>query len=203
VKKTSTRNRIVKAADQLFYQKGFENTSFADIAEQVAISRGNFYYHFKSKDRILEAVIARRLSDRNDMLTQWEREAVTPAGRIQCFIQILITNQTKIVQFGCPIGSLSSELAKLGHTRLAEANKLFDLFRLWLKQQFETLGHVAKANELALHLLARSQGIAVMANAFGDEEFIKREVNLACEWVQQLSQELEHPHNQPNETRSP
>ncbi|HSX63230.1 MAG TPA: helix-turn-helix domain-containing protein, partial [Pseudoxanthomonas sp.] len=51
----ATRDHIVEAADQLFYQQGYERTSFSDIAEAVQISRGNFYYHFKSKDEILDA----------------------------------------------------------------------------------------------------------------------------------------------------
>lgn len=42
--KPSTRQEIVEKADLLFYQRGFENTSFADIADAVGISRGNFYY---------------------------------------------------------------------------------------------------------------------------------------------------------------
>ena len=49
---TDTRAQIVEAADQLFYERGFEHTSFADIAAQVQISRGNFYYHFRTKDEI-------------------------------------------------------------------------------------------------------------------------------------------------------
>ena len=57
------RQRIVAAADQLFYIQGYENTSFSDIAEAVDISRGNFYYHFKSKDDILSAVLDARLED--------------------------------------------------------------------------------------------------------------------------------------------
>ena len=44
----STRDQIVEAADLLFYHQGFEHTSFSDIAGTVKISRGNFYYHFKS-----------------------------------------------------------------------------------------------------------------------------------------------------------
>ena len=53
----TTRDHIVEAADQLFYRQGYEHTSFADIADAVHISRGNFYYHFKTKDEILDAVI--------------------------------------------------------------------------------------------------------------------------------------------------
>ena len=39
----STRELIVETADALFYRRGFEKTSFADIADRVRISRGNFY----------------------------------------------------------------------------------------------------------------------------------------------------------------
>jgi AcrR family transcriptional regulator len=37
-----TREYIIEAADQLFYQRGYEHTSFSDIADAVQISRGNF-----------------------------------------------------------------------------------------------------------------------------------------------------------------
>lgn len=56
----STRDAIVAAADALFYQQRVASTSFADIAAQVNISRGNFYHHFRSKDEILDAVFALR-----------------------------------------------------------------------------------------------------------------------------------------------
>ena len=54
----ATREQITAAADELFYRRGYEYTSFADIAAAVNLSRGNFYYHFKTKDEILDAVIA-------------------------------------------------------------------------------------------------------------------------------------------------
>lgn len=69
-----TRDSIVQAADTLFYERGFEHTSFADIADAVKISRGNFYYHFKTKDEILTAVVAARMERTRAMLTQWETE---------------------------------------------------------------------------------------------------------------------------------
>lgn len=47
-----TRARIVAEADRLFYERGYEATSFADVADAVGISRGNFYHHFKSKDTL-------------------------------------------------------------------------------------------------------------------------------------------------------
>lgn len=179
----TTRDHIVEAADQLFYRQGYEHTSFSDIADVVRISRGNFYYHFKSKDEILDAVIAVRLADTRTMLERWEIEGRQPADRIRSFIHILIANRVDIKRYGCPVGTLSTELAKLNHASQAEANKLFTLFRTWLRRQFTLLGRKADADALAMHLLARSQGVATLANAFHDEKFIKQEVKQMCDWL--------------------
>lgn len=179
----TTRDHIVEAADQLFYQQGFEHTSFSDIAEAVQISRGNFYYHFKTKDEILDAVIQQRLTNVQKMLDMWEVQGETPADRIRSFFNILIMNRTKIKAHGCPVGTLTSELAKLNHNAKGEANKLFTLFRSWLRRQFTELGRKKDADELALHVLAFSQGVATLANAFHDEKFMRREVRQMEDWL--------------------
>ena len=179
----TTRDYIVDAADQLFYQQGFEHTSFADIADAVQISRGNFYYHFKTKDDILDAVITQRLAKTQNMLEQWEVDGETPADRIRSFINILIMNRTKIKAHGCPVGTLTSELAKLNHGAQGQANKLFTLFRTWLRRQFTELGHKQDADALALHVLAFSQGVATLANAFHDDKFMRREVKQMEDWL--------------------
>jgi TetR/AcrR family transcriptional regulator, transcriptional repressor for nem operon len=178
----STREHIVEAADRLFYRQGYEHTSFSHIAQAVQISRGNFYHHFKSKDEILSAVIDARAKESRRMLERWEAEGEGPIERIRRFIQILVANKAVIKRYGCPVGTLCSELAKLEHSSRAEANELFSLFRAWLREQFELLG-CSDADGLALHLLARSQGIATLANAFRDEKFIQQEVALLEEWL--------------------
>jgi TetR/AcrR family transcriptional repressor of nem operon len=182
-----TREHILQAADQLFYERGFENTSFANIADAVGISRGNFYHHFKSKDEILEAVIALRTERTQAMLDQWEAEGGTPEERIKCFIRILIANRTKIMRHGCPVGTLSGELAKLDHALQPQANSLFTLFRDWLARQFAALGRKKDADALAMHLLVRSQGVATLANAFRDQAFIRAEVEQMNTWVAALA----------------
>ena len=179
----TTRDHIIEAADRLFYRQGYEHTSFADIADAVQISRGNFYHHFKSKDDILDAVIETRLANTRTMLERWELEGKHPADRIRSFIHILLANRADIKRYGCPVGTLCSELAKLNHAAQSEANDLFTLFRTWLRRQFALLGREADADTLAMHLLARSQGVAALANAFHDEKFIRQEVKQMCDWL--------------------
>ncbi len=179
----STRDHIVEAADQLIYHQGFEHTSFADIARAVKISRGNFYYHFKSKDDILHAVIEARLEKTRHMLAEWEAESEGPEERIRNFIHILIMNRQDIQQYGCPVGTLSAELAKLNHPAHPEARDIFALFCDWLARQFVALGRKSEAEALAMHLLGRSQGVATLASAFQNQDFIKQEVQMMCDWL--------------------
>jgi len=62
------------------------------------------------------------------------------------------------------VGTLMAELSKLDHPFLSDANKVFDLFAEWLTTQFIALGKAENAEELSLHLLVRSQGIALGCN---------------------------------------
>ncbi len=183
---TNTRQQIVNAADRLFYEQGFEATSFATISTAVGLSRGNFYYHFKTKDDILDAVIAQRLANTQDMLVQWQNEAGSPMERIRSFTHMLIMNQVKIMKYGCPVGTLCNELAKLDHAAKIDAGKVFTLFQDWLSNQFTVLGRGPQARTLAMHLLMRSQGIATLATVFHDEDFIRHEVLNMDEWLDSL-----------------
>lgn len=179
----NTRNRIIEAADALFYQQGFEHTSFTDIASQVEISRGNFYHHFKTKDDILDAVIQHRMELTETMLEDWESHNETPLDKILAFINILIRNQSKIMQYGCPVGTLCSELTKLDHPAQSGANQIFDLFRTWLNQRFIELGHPEDADKLALHVLAFSQGVATLASTYQQPSMIEQEIELFTQWL--------------------
>lgn len=186
-----TRDGIVAAADQLFYERGFEATSFADIAAAVQISRGNFYYHFRTKDEILTAVIEKRVADREALLRHWAEE-LPPLERIECFIGILIANQSKIMAYGCPVGTLTTELSKLGHAARDDAAHLFTVFRDWLRSQAEALGMAERADDIAMHLLMRSQGVATLATAYKDPGFIRREVEDMRAWLHQQLQTPAH-----------
>jgi len=189
----ATRQRIVEAADRLFYECGFEHTSFTDIADVVKISRGNFYYHFKTKDQILDAVIDHRLAGRRALLAQWEADGDDPAARIRSFIHIMTLNRDKILRYGCPVGTLCTELAKLDHPSRDGANRIMSLFHTWLRRQFVAHGRGADADDLAMQLLARSQGVASLANAFHDERFLAREVARMCDWLDTRGQDAGMP----------
>lgn len=53
------KNEILDVAERLFGTKGFDHTSTNDILNEIGIARGTLYYHFKSKEDILDAMIDR------------------------------------------------------------------------------------------------------------------------------------------------
>src|SRR5205823_7733947 len=89
-----SRRRILDAAEELFAEKGFEKTSFVDIAARSGISRGSIPWHFKNKDGLLLAVVDRanqrymsldHFSDRpslDEVLAQYTLLAREPVGRL-------------------------------------------------------------------------------------------------------------------------
>jgi AcrR family transcriptional regulator len=53
------KSEIMDVAQTLFFSKGYENTSVNKIIEETSIAKGTFYYYFKSKEEILDAIIKR------------------------------------------------------------------------------------------------------------------------------------------------
>ncbi|MBP5385303.1 MAG: TetR/AcrR family transcriptional regulator [Lachnospiraceae bacterium] len=53
------RTEILNAAEELFGIKGYEQTTTVDIMNKVGIAKGTLYYHFTSKEEILDALIER------------------------------------------------------------------------------------------------------------------------------------------------
>lgn len=182
----SNRQRIVAAADRLFYQKGYNQTSFSDIAQAAGLSRGNFYYYFKTKDAILEAVIEQRLDGIRAMLADWDRRDADPRARLQRFVRMLARTEDDILRYGCPMGSLTMELSKTQLALQSQAAQMFELFRQWLEAQLSALGKAQQARALALHLLAFTQGAALIGNVYADPSFLQQEAARMAAWVDGL-----------------
>lgn len=181
-----TRAGIVECARRLFYEHGYDGTSFTDIVEASGLFRGNIYHYFKTKDEILGAVVDQHLEEYRALLIQWDKESADPKTRLRAFVDMITGRKADLVKYGCPIGSLNTELAKDRRDLQHAARALFDLFRDWLSARFQELGRNAEAESLALHLLGRAQGIAVISHAYADVKLLRHETRQLQAWIDQL-----------------
>ena len=80
------RNELLDAAQNLFYQKGYDNTSVANIIEAVGIAKGTIYHYFKSKIDLLNQIIERQsqMIDQiiNSVLEEPEENAIVELNNI-------------------------------------------------------------------------------------------------------------------------
>jgi len=53
------RNEILDTAESLFQRHGYEKCTVNDIITEVSIAKGTFYYYFKSKEEVLDAIVSR------------------------------------------------------------------------------------------------------------------------------------------------
>lgn len=186
-KRGQTRDEIIEAARALFYRRSYARTSFSDIVKHTGIQRGNIYHYFKTKDDILDAVIEQLAREYQAALSAWDKELSDPRDRLRRFVQMVMTNRDNLSRYGCPLGSLNTELGKeAAYARKESARQLFDLFRDWLAIQFSALGHSQQAQAHAMHLLGRTEGISLMGHAYNDPDFIAAEIEILDQWIDTL-----------------
>jgi AcrR family transcriptional regulator len=78
------RIEFINAAEALFNEKGFENTSIDDIVQRVGVAKGLFYYYFKSREELLAAIVDRILDEMEKVVTQTaNKESLTAMQRLQ------------------------------------------------------------------------------------------------------------------------
>jgi AcrR family transcriptional regulator len=185
-----TRQRIVDAADELFYHKGYHQSAVSDIEALTGLSKGNITYYFRNKDQLLDAVLDQRKAGIRKLLQGWDQAFTTPLERLNRFAEMLLIEQNSLVEFGCPMGSLLTELGKTDKAMAGNASAMFDLFIEWLTSQFLDAGYAKKkARMLALRFLSQAQGASLLAHAYADNKILQQSVQDIREWSQSLCSE--------------
>jgi AcrR family transcriptional regulator len=81
-----TRGRILDVALELFSEHGFDGTTLQQIADRLGFTKAALYYHFRSKDDLLDALHAPAVADIEELLDDYEDEPITQARR-RAFVQ--------------------------------------------------------------------------------------------------------------------
>lgn len=181
------RQRIIDTANTLFYQKGFTATSFADIAEESGVPKGNFYFYFRTKEDLLEAVVQDRMTRLACLLDTWQHEHRDPRERLHRIAEAPFNDREAVAQYGCPMGTLSAELGKLTPKGQNAMTVMYSLLMLTSRHCLEELGLKPEdAERQARHLMTRLQGAANLAHTFKDVSWLESEIEAVHQWIDSL-----------------
>jgi AcrR family transcriptional regulator len=108
----TTREKIIRAAMELFWLKGYNSTSIADLLSRTQLNSGSLYHVFPSKQDVLIGVLEAYRDGINEMLLEPAWGAIDDP--IEKIFALLKSYRTMMVEsdctYGCPIGSLALEL---------------------------------------------------------------------------------------------
>jgi TetR/AcrR family transcriptional regulator, transcriptional repressor for nem operon len=179
------RERLTAAAMQLVHQQGIERTTLADIGKAADVPAGNIYYYFKTKDEVIAAVIEAHAQHIKTTLALIESRHRSPKSRLKALVREFTAQSEIVAQYGCPLGSLCSELDK----RVKESSlQVAELMRLpieWAEDQFRSLSR-PDARDLAFDLLAAYEGSALLANTMHDPGILSTASRRIDHWIDTL-----------------
>ena len=82
---------ILDATEELFYTRGYHETAISDIVKSIGVAQGTFYYYFKSKEEVLEALINRQISRVSSELEKVvSAEDLEPSRKLELFVQSVL-----------------------------------------------------------------------------------------------------------------
>lgn len=92
-----TVERILNAAQHLFLEKGYENTTIQDIVDALGdLTKGAIYHHFKSKEEILDAVSDKMFFENNPFDAVMERKDLNGLQKLQEAIRLNQSDENRV-----------------------------------------------------------------------------------------------------------
>ena len=157
----SARERLLAAADELFYEEGVHTVGVDRVIERAGVAKATLYSAFGSKDELIRAYLAARHAARQERMTRKLARFDTPRERLLGVFDILGETIAEPGFHGCAFVNASAE-ARPG----SSIEEISDESRAWVRALFAELGAAASAADperLARRLALLYDGATVSA----------------------------------------
>lgn len=163
------RDALVAACAELFWQKGYANTSLADIAAHADIPLGNVYYYFRSKADMADAVAAVFVAETEALIGDISAQTEDPRERLALLVQRLAQTAKSRVAHGCPIGGCVQDFRRDAEAAADRAAEAFSLLVGFMARELGKTGlRPSSAMAAARGAASDWQGGIVLAHALRD-----------------------------------
>jgi AcrR family transcriptional regulator len=165
--KASPRERLLAAANELFYEEGVHTVGIDRVIARAGVAKASLYSAFGSKDELVRAYLEGRQALRQERITRALARCDTPRARILCVFDVLGEVVADPAFHGCAFINASVESRPESAVRQAS-----DVSRAWMRSLFVDLARDAGAADperLAQQLTLLYDGASVAAQLDGDE----------------------------------
>lgn len=166
--KQETRRRVLREAARDIRAKGPEGIGVAGIMARAGLTHGGFYAHFKSKDALVAEAIGTMFEDagtRFDTVTGGKEE---PREALRAYVDFYLSRGHRDArERGCPLPSLSGEIARLDAGTRERFGKGIALLTGRFAEKLERLGATDPAADAGA-LVAEMVGAVALSRAVAD-----------------------------------
>jgi TetR/AcrR family transcriptional repressor of nem operon len=169
---STTELKILDVAERLVQTQGFNGFSYADIAEELGITKAALHYHFPSKAELGEALIARYAARFTDALVEVEERPVDAREKLEAYVTIY-ANVLRDHRM-CLCGMLAAEYRTLPEPMREAVVRFFEGNEDWLERVLDrgkkerTLRFSGSAREVAEAIVGGLEGAMLVARPFDD-----------------------------------
>jgi len=164
-KAEATRNRILQAADRLFYRHGYHATGLDAIIREAGVTKGNFYYYFESKEALALAVLEWHFElTSQETRTLLDEQKAGPLDSLFLMLEGIAGRQHAQADegalCGCLFGNFTLEMSADSDPVRRKVASIFDRYR---KTIASLLRQARKAGELPAEIDPDSQAHVILS----------------------------------------
>ena len=178
-KAANTRLTILNKAFDLIYSKGYQTTSIDDIIATTQVTKGAFYYHFKTKDEMGVAIIEEILKPTmQESFIQPIENSENPLDDFYNMISYLLLEDPFLqVKYGCPVGNLTQEMTPWNNQF---SNALLELVNQWKITIEKSVVNAQKSGLIRKDVNGEQVAYFIMSGYWGIRNFGKLQDNNSC-----------------------
>lgn len=165
-KSEATRQNILQKAFELIYTNGYQTTSVDEIIATTQVTKGAFYYHFKTKDEMGLAIINERMRPtfKNTFIEPFQSN-VDPLDTIyDLMYHLLMENEDLKVEYGCPASNFTQEMAPWN---IEFTKALNELTLEWEKAMIDAIEKGKENSKIKSDINAKEVTVFVMSGYWG------------------------------------
>lgn len=178
-KSESTRLMILQKAFELIYKQGYQSTSIDEIIATTKVTKGAFYYHFKTKEAMGLAIIKEILMPVTMKgLVKDIATSKNPLDDLYEMIKgLLLKDPFLEVAYGCPTGNLTQEMTPWNEKFAVALNALVDM---WTNAIEACIEKAKDHGQVRSDVNAKNVTYFILSSYWGIRNFGKLENSKEC-----------------------